>query len=104
MPVGVTWTRPRGGFSILVGLPRGYSSIALLLSAIDKGVSFLPGPIFGHRSTLRQRHAPQRGLVEPGSAERGRRTVGRLHRGIHPTAGGIPAPAGWATINSGRRL
>jgi DNA-binding transcriptional MocR family regulator len=46
MPEGVTWTRPEGGFSILVELPRGYSSVALLLSAIDKGVSFLPGPLF----------------------------------------------------------
>jgi DNA-binding transcriptional MocR family regulator len=46
MPTGVTWTRPQGGFSIFVELPRGYSSVALLLSAIDKGVSFLPGPIF----------------------------------------------------------
>ncbi len=46
MPAGVTWSRPQGGFSILVELPRGYSSVALLLSAIDKGVSFLPGPLF----------------------------------------------------------
>jgi 2-aminoadipate transaminase len=46
MPAGVTWTQPQGGFSIFVELPRGYSSIALLLSAIDKGVSFLPGPLF----------------------------------------------------------
>mgnify|MGYP001816501123 CR=1 FL=1 len=46
MPAGITWTRPEGGFSILVELPRGYSSVALLLSAIDRGVSFLPGPLF----------------------------------------------------------
>ena len=46
MPEGVTWSRPVGGFSILLKLPRGYSSVALLLSAIDKGVSFLPGPLF----------------------------------------------------------
>lgn len=44
MPEGVAWTRPEGGFSILVELPRDYSSVALLLAAIGKGVSFLPGP------------------------------------------------------------
>lgn len=46
MPPGVTWSQPVGGFSILVQLPKGYSSVALLLSAIEKGISFLPGPLF----------------------------------------------------------
>ncbi len=46
MPKGVTWSNPVGGFSILLELPKGYSSVALLLSAIDRGVSFLPGPLF----------------------------------------------------------
>ncbi len=46
MPEGVTWTSPKGGFSLWVTLPEGYSSIALLLSAIDKGINFLPGPLF----------------------------------------------------------
>jgi DNA-binding transcriptional MocR family regulator len=46
MPPGVTWTVPHGGFSLMVELPRGYSSVALLLTAIDRGVSFLPGPLF----------------------------------------------------------
>ena len=46
MPEGTSWTRPEGGFSLLVELPRGYSSVALFLFAIDKGVSFLPGPLF----------------------------------------------------------
>ncbi|MCM2284509.1 MAG: PLP-dependent aminotransferase family protein [Desulfobacula sp.] len=46
MPEGVTWTTPKGGFSLWVTLPEGYSSIALLLSAIDKGINFLPGPLF----------------------------------------------------------
>lgn len=46
MPQGVTWTSPQGGFSLLLELPRGYSSVALFLFAIDKGVSFLPGPLF----------------------------------------------------------
>ncbi len=46
MPKGVTWSEPVGGFSMLLELPRGYSSVALLLSAIEKGVSFLPCPLF----------------------------------------------------------
>lgn len=46
MPKGVRWSLPVGGFSILLELPKGYSSVALLLSAIDKGVSFLPAPLF----------------------------------------------------------
>jgi 2-aminoadipate transaminase len=46
MPEGVSWTRPEGGFSLLLELPRGYSSVALFLFAINKGVSFLPGPLF----------------------------------------------------------
>jgi len=46
MPQGVRWSQPAGGFSILLELPKGYSSVALLLSAIEKGVSFLPAPLF----------------------------------------------------------
>ncbi len=46
MPKGVSWSEPAGGFSLLVELPQGYSSVALLLSSIEKGVSFLPGPLF----------------------------------------------------------
>ncbi len=46
MPKELTWTRPDAGFSLLLELPRGYSSVALFLSAIEKGVAFLPGPLF----------------------------------------------------------
>lgn len=46
MPGAVRWSTPHGGFSMMLELPRGYSSVALLLSAIDLGVSFLPGPLF----------------------------------------------------------
>lgn len=45
MPEGVTWTKPNGGYHMWVELPRGYSSIALFLNAIEKGVSFSPGPM-----------------------------------------------------------
>ena len=46
MPDGVKWTTPEGGFSMMLELPNGYSSVALLLFAVEKGVSFLPGPLF----------------------------------------------------------
>lgn len=46
MPKQVHWSQPVGGFSLLLELPGGYSSVALLLAAIDRGVSFLPGPLF----------------------------------------------------------
>jgi 2-aminoadipate transaminase len=46
MPKEVTWSTPEGGYSLLLELPRGYSSISMFLAAIDKGVSILPGPLF----------------------------------------------------------
>lgn len=45
MPEGVTWTIPKGGFHMWVELPNGYSSIALFLHAIERGVAFFPGPM-----------------------------------------------------------
>jgi DNA-binding transcriptional MocR family regulator len=45
MPDGVTWTLPLGGFHMWVELPPGYSSIVLFLHAIERGVSFWPGPM-----------------------------------------------------------
>jgi 2-aminoadipate transaminase len=44
MPAAVTWTEPEGGFHLWVELPAGYSSIALYLLAIERGVGFHPGP------------------------------------------------------------
>ncbi|MFT5726289.1 MAG: 2-aminoadipate transaminase [Desulforhopalus sp.] len=46
MPQAVQWSIPEGGFSLMLTLPAGYSSVALFLKAIDRGVSFLPGPLF----------------------------------------------------------
>jgi 2-aminoadipate transaminase len=46
MPQEISWTKPDGGFSLLLELPQGYSSVALFLGAIGKGVAFLPGPLF----------------------------------------------------------
>ena len=45
MPSGVQWTTPQGGFHLWVELPEGYSSIALYLAAIERGVAVIPGPL-----------------------------------------------------------
>ena len=46
MPEGVTWTEPRGGFSLLVTLPVGCDATALLQRALRRGVGFTPGARF----------------------------------------------------------
>lgn len=46
MPQEITWSKPQGGFSMMLQLPKGYSSVALFLAAIEKGVAFLPAPLF----------------------------------------------------------
>jgi DNA-binding transcriptional MocR family regulator len=46
MPKGVTWTRPRGGLSLLITLPAGVDTGELLEEAVDKGVLFTPGRLF----------------------------------------------------------
>jgi GntR family transcriptional regulator/MocR family aminotransferase len=46
MPRGVSWTRPRGGLSLLVALPEGADTGELLEAAADAGVVFTPGRLF----------------------------------------------------------
>ncbi len=46
MPDGVKWTIPPGGFHMWCELPKGYSSIALFLMAVNRGVAIIPGPKF----------------------------------------------------------
>lgn len=45
MPDAVTWTIPDGGFQLQLSLPRGFSSVELLLRGSEHGVAFLPGPL-----------------------------------------------------------
>lgn len=66
-PDGVTWTRPKGGFFIMVTLPDGLNAVDLLQAALPKGVAFIPGEAFhiqGHGpNTLRlsfSRYSPDR--------------------------------------------
>jgi GntR family transcriptional regulator/MocR family aminotransferase len=57
MPEGVSWTEPRGGFSLLVTLPAGCDAALLLPRALRRGVRFTPGARFflggGGESTAR---------------------------------------------------
>ncbi len=57
MPPGVTWTEPRGGFSLLVTLPPALSAVTLLPRALERGVAYTPGTSFhvggGGERTLR---------------------------------------------------
>jgi 2-aminoadipate transaminase len=43
-PTGVGWSEPRGGFSLVVTLPAGWSSRAVAARASELGVWVLPGP------------------------------------------------------------
>ncbi len=45
-PAGLRWSRPDGGFHIWCSLPEGVHTGALLASAVEKKVTFVPGDIF----------------------------------------------------------
>ncbi|MEK6407518.1 MAG: PLP-dependent aminotransferase family protein [Acidobacteriota bacterium] len=45
-PAGSRWTRPAGGFFILMELAAGTDATALLHEAIDSGVAYVPGQPF----------------------------------------------------------
>ncbi len=63
-PRGVVHSRPRGGFSLLVGLPPGWSSRALAERAAARGVQVLPGPamsVSGRNDVLRVAFAAEGG-------------------------------------------
>ncbi len=57
MPEGVTWTKPMGGFSLLLTLPPGVDAGTLLTRALERGVAYTPGATFfvdgGGEHTLR---------------------------------------------------
>jgi 2-aminoadipate transaminase len=45
-PAGVTFTRPHGGFFVMVTLPPDMDAVMLLERAIQRGVVFIPGEAF----------------------------------------------------------
>ena len=65
MPDSVSWTMSQGGFQMWVELPAGYSSIALFLLAIERGVAFIPGPMQDLNHRFMQAFRFCYGTVEP---------------------------------------
>ena len=57
MPAGVRWTQPEGGMFLWLTLPEGADSTALLASAVERKVAFVPGASFhangGGANTMR---------------------------------------------------
>jgi 2-aminoadipate transaminase len=45
-PPGVTWTHPQGGLFLWVTLPAGLDIQAILKSALEQNVAFVPGDSF----------------------------------------------------------
>jgi 2-aminoadipate transaminase len=45
-PAGVAWTRPRGGLFLWITLPKGVESRAVLETALQNNVAFVPGDAF----------------------------------------------------------
>ncbi|MBN8557981.1 MAG: PLP-dependent aminotransferase family protein [Proteobacteria bacterium] len=45
-PAGAEWTRPRGGMFVWVRLPEGLDAQALLPTAVEAGMAFVPGAPF----------------------------------------------------------
>jgi DNA-binding transcriptional MocR family regulator len=46
LPDGSSFTRPRGGVFVWVELAEGWSTRALLGSAVEHGIFFMPGAVF----------------------------------------------------------
>ena len=57
LPAGSRWTRPAGGMFVWVELSLEADALALLPTAVEEGVAFVPGaPFFaeeGRRNSLR---------------------------------------------------
>lgn len=93
MPAGVTWTQPRGGFSLLVTLPPGLRAAALLPRARERGVTFTPGEVFyvdgGGEGTLRLSFSS----VPAGRIDEGvRRLAETIRAALRRPAGRRPEP------------
>lgn len=91
-PMGVSWTRPRGGFSSWVSLPAGVSVKELYVSAIGRGVAFTPGQVFNAQPDERPRLRLCFGAEPPERLADAVVTLGALlrERGVSRS---LPAPA-----------
>ena len=96
MPSEVTWTEPRGGFSLLLTLPPDMDAGTLLPQAVERGVAFTPGaPFFvdggGERMLRLSFSALPLGQIDEG-IKRLAETIRDLQRQPEP-AGFIAGPA-----------
>ena len=85
-PSGVGWSEPRGGFSLLMSLPSGWSSRAVAANAAERGVWVLPGPamsVSGRDDVLRVAFAAVGG-------EPLRQGMERLLAALSPGQGTLP--------------
>jgi DNA-binding transcriptional MocR family regulator len=89
-PVNVSWTRPGGGFTCWVTLPAGISVTELYLSAIRRGVAFVPGEVFC-AGPSRQPHL--RLCFSAESPERLTDAVATLGSLLRERGGGLALPA-----------
>ena len=85
-PPEVSWTVPHGGFFVWVTLPDGVSAEALLPTAIEQGVVFVPGTAFYGDGSGDDRLRLSFSLASPDDIEEG---VRRLMRVVAETAEGI---------------
>jgi len=46
MPPGVEWSPPKGGMFVWLTLPAGINTLDLFEYAVEKGVAYVPGPVF----------------------------------------------------------
>jgi DNA-binding transcriptional MocR family regulator len=85
MPPGMKWTRPSGGYLLWAELPLGVDAIELHQSALVRGISLAPGPIFSANEAFR--HAIRLNYGHPWTArtEASLKTLGAL---IRHSAGG----------------
>jgi DNA-binding transcriptional MocR family regulator len=85
-PAGVGWSEPRGGFSLVMTLPPGWSSRAVAARARELGGWGLPGPaisVSGRDDVLRVAYAAVGG-------ERLAAAVRRLVEALAPQRGALP--------------
>ncbi|HLC42414.1 MAG TPA: PLP-dependent aminotransferase family protein [Methylomirabilota bacterium] len=91
MPHETSWTKPHGGFSLLVTLPAGIDSAELLPLAHGRGVSFTPGRVFfanggGERHLRLSFSAVPTGKIEEGVRRLARAIRESMHRPARTSA------------------
>jgi DNA-binding transcriptional MocR family regulator len=98
MPKGVSWTHPKGGFHLWVELPPGYSSIALYLLAIERGVAISPGPQMDVDHRFIPAFRLSYGSVEPAKIRKGIELLGDATRQLLRQKASDPGLSGLGSL------